>query len=101
MASAELDFRALKKVIDSILDHLTNDLKIENLPLKDDQDFYWEVPSDELHAVKEAQPQLDVGRLRDDWEFLQSVAKDPGQASSLMLIHVAPLLRHIGEKVGQ
>jgi hypothetical protein len=91
----------LKKVVDAIFDHIGNDLKIEKLPLREDQDFYWEVPSDSLYAVKGAQPQLDVGRLRDDWEFLESITKDKSQAVALMLTHVAPLLRHIGEKVGQ
>jgi hypothetical protein len=98
---AELDIRTLKKAIDAIFDHISNDLKIEKLTVKDDQEFYWEVPSDKLYAVKEVPSQLDVGRLRDDWEFLESVAKDKDQAVALMLIHVAPLLRHIGQEIGQ
>jgi hypothetical protein len=97
----ELDVRELKRAIDAIFDHIGRDLKIEKLKLKEDQDFYWEVPSDKLHAVKEAPPKLDVGRLSDDWEFLESIAKDKDQAVALMLIHVAPLLRYIGERIGQ
>lgn len=97
----ELDIRTLKKAVDEIFDHIATDLKVERLPLKEDQDFYWEVPSDKLHTVKGAPPQLDIGRLSDDWEFIEPVARDKRQAIALMLIHVAPLLRHIGERIGQ
>lgn len=96
----ELDIRTLKKAIDEIFEHIATDLKVERLPLKEDQDFYWEVPSDKLYDVK-ATPQLDIGRLSDDWEFLEPLARDKSQAIALMLIHVAPLLRHIGEKIRQ
>jgi arginine repressor len=100
MASA-LDLRDLKKVTNAILDHVIDDLKIEKVTIENGEDFYWEVPSDKLHAVKEPPPKLDVGRLADDWEFLQSILKDKDHAVALMLIHVAPLLRRIGEKIGQ
>ncbi len=99
--AAELDIRELKKAVDAIFDHILNDVKVEKLTIKDDRDFYWEVPSDKLFAVKDAPPELDVGRLVDDWEFLQSVCRDKQQAVALMLIHAAPLLRHIGEEIGQ
>jgi hypothetical protein len=82
-----------------IFDHISNDLKVEKLAIKGDQDFYWDVPTGELYAVKKAQPQLDVGRLSDDWDFLKAILND-GRVS-LMLIHVAPLLRYIGQEIGQ
>ena len=99
--AAELDIRGLKKAVDVIFDHILNNLKVEKLTIKDDRDFYWEVPSAKLFAVKYAAPQLDIGRLVDDWEFLQSVCRDKQQVVALMLIHAAPLLRHIGEEIGQ
>jgi len=37
---AELDLRDLKKTIDAIFDHISNDLKVEKLAIKGDQDFY-------------------------------------------------------------
>jgi hypothetical protein len=98
---AELDIRELKAIVDAIFDHIINDVKVEKLTVKGDRDFYWDVPADKLYAVKEAQPQLDVGKLADDWDFLQAILKDKSQAVALMLIHAAPLLRHIGEEIGQ
>lgn len=97
----EIDLRALKQVTNAILDHVINDLKIKKLAIKGDRDFYWEVPSDQLYAVKKEQPQLDMGRLLDDWEFLAPIINDKEQAVALMLIHLAPLLRYLGEEVGQ
>jgi hypothetical protein len=98
---ASLNLRELKQITDAIFDHIINDLKIEQVTIADDLDFYWEVPSEKLHAVKQPQPKLDVGRLADDWEFLEPLLKDKEQAVALMLTHVAPLLRRIGEDVGQ
>ena len=97
----EIDLRALKQVTNAILDHIINDLGIEKFAIKGDQDFYWEVPSDQLHTVKKEQPQLDMGRLSDDWEFLAPIIDDKNQAIALMLIHLAPLIRCLGEEVGQ
>jgi hypothetical protein len=99
--ASELDLRQLKQVIDDIFDHMHNDLGIEKVSIADEQDFYWDVPSNKIRDVKADQPQLDVGRLTDDWEFLAPILKDKNQALAIMLIHVAPLLRRIGEDVGQ
>lgn len=99
--AAELDIRELKAVIDAIFDHIIHDVKVEKLTIKDEQDFYWDVPSNELYSVKGRQPQLEVGKLADDWEFLQAILKDKDQAVALMLIHAAPLLRQIGQEIGQ
>ena len=97
----ELEIRDLKKVTDAIFDHIINDLKIETFTIEERKDFYWNVPSDRLFAVIEAPPQLDVGRLTDDWDFLKPILKDKAQAVALMMVHVAPLLRSMGEKIGQ
>lgn len=97
----EIDLDALKAATNAILDHIVTDLGMRKVAVKDTKDFYWEVPSDRLYAVKEAQPQLDVGRLSDDLEFLQDLPTDKRQAVAAMLIHIAPLLRFIGEEVGK
>lgn len=98
---AELDIRELKEAVDAIFDHILNDVKVDKLTIQDDRGFYWEVPADKLHAVKGTAPKLDIGKLADDWEFLRSVCQDKRQAVALMFAHVAPLLRHIGQEIGQ
>lgn len=98
---ASLEIHALQKISNSIFDHIINDLKISKIELKENKDFYWEVPDDELYAVKNAQPKLDIGRLSDDWEFLKPLLHEEKQAVSLMLIHLAPLMRYLGTEVGK
>jgi len=98
---AQFNLRDLKQVSDAILDHILNDLKIETITIADDKDFYWEIPSDQVYAIKEPPPKLDVGRLADDWEFLAPLLNNRDQAVALMLVHVASLFRHIGEEVSQ
>lgn len=90
----------LKAVVNLILDHIVHDLKIERLQL--DEDFYWDITDKKgLYDVAKESPNLDIGSLADDWDFLVKMDKDREQAVSLMLIHVAPLLRYVGEKVGR
>jgi hypothetical protein len=97
----EIDILSLKQATDAILDHIVNDLGVKKLAIKKDSDFYWEVPSDHLYAVKEDQPQLDVGRLSDDLEFIAQMLDTKSSTVAFMLIHLAPLLRYVGEEVGQ
>ena len=97
----ELDIHNLKRILDLIFEHLSKDLNVSNVPIEADKDFYWEVPTENLFDVRKDQPRLDIGRLSDDWDFLQRMAEKREEAVSLMLIHVAPLLQHIGQKIGQ
>jgi hypothetical protein len=89
----------LKTIVNLILDHIVHDLKIETVSIE--EDFYWDVDSKGLYDVQTTASELDIGSLIDDWEFLAKVSEDHRQAVALMLIHAAPLLRYIGEKVGQ
>jgi hypothetical protein len=98
----ELKIAELKLVVDAIFAHITNDLRIDAVTVPDENDYYWSIPLDApLDLKNPVMPEPDVGRLSDDWEFLASILKDKVNAVSLMLIHVAPLLRFIGVKVGQ
>jgi hypothetical protein len=97
---SEIDLLKLRQAANAIFDRL-DDLGVTKVTLREDADYYWEVPSDRLYNVREKQPQLDVGRLSDDLEFLSAILKDKKQAVSLMFIHLAPLLRYVGEEIGQ
>jgi hypothetical protein len=96
-----VDIKALKQITDAIFDHIINDLDVKSVSIEATKDFYWEPPMDKLYSVKENQPQLDIGRLSDDWQFLKPIIEDTDQAVALMLTHVAPLLRYIGQKIGK
>jgi hypothetical protein len=95
----EIKVADLRLVICRILDHIEQDLGHASLAL--DQDDYWDVVDDERYDFTKSPTNFEHGQLRDDWEFLSSIIKDKDQAVSLMLIHAAPLLRRIGEQIGQ
>ena len=97
---SEIDLIELKRVVDAIFEHLS-DVGVTKISVSKDEDFYWEVPDGRLHAVRKAQPRLDIGCLTDDWEFLSAILKDKKQAVGYMFVHVAPLLRYISAKAGQ
>ncbi|MGH8032397.1 MAG: hypothetical protein ACREO8_08560 [Luteimonas sp.] len=97
----EIDIAKLRQIANLIFDHVIDDLGVKTVPISSETDFYWEVPSDQIFAVGEDQPRLDVGRLTDDEEFLASLVNNKERAVALMFIHLAPLLRFLGTKVGQ
>lgn len=66
-----------------------------------EEDDCWDVQSPEKYRVLERPVELGVGKLSDDWEFLQNLSEDRREAVALMLLHAAPLLDYIGERVGQ
>jgi len=97
----QIDLRELQRAVNAILDHIVDDLGIETLPIRKDKDLYWDVPMNRLYDVKKDPPKLDVGRLADDLEFVMLMLQDERHPVGAVLLHVAPLLRHVGEEIGQ
>lgn len=89
----------LKVAAVALIDNLIQLHGKDTIAINPDADFYWEVPLEALYEVKGTQPQLDVGRVSDDWEFVRPVAADAGAATPLALIHLAPVLRYLSERV--
>jgi hypothetical protein len=88
----------LRKVTNFLFDHIEKDLHISTVPIE--EDYYWDIPTAELYNVLRDPPQLGIGQLYDDGDFLAKL-KAKEDAPSLMMIHLAPLLRYVGEKIGQ
>ena len=102
MASVnEINLNDLRTLIDSIFDHLSNDLGIERLALE--HDYYNTVPLQHMIVDPGSDAEVDVvmGQLYDDLEFLRPLLQDKSGCTSLMFDHVAPLLRYIALRVGQ
>lgn len=96
---AAIEIAELRSIVNAILDHISNDLNIKTVDI--DQDFYWNVDSGSLYEASKKPPETDLGSLHDDLEFAREILGDKDQAVALMLVHVAPLLRYVGEKIGQ
>jgi hypothetical protein len=91
----------LRRIINDLLEHVE---QINGPEVVLEQDYYWDLNSEAAYSVtSEAPTSAGLGSLGDDWEFLLNLRggdiKQDGP--SLMLVHAAPLLRYIGEKVGR
>lgn len=95
--AVEINIADLRLVVNRILDYIEHDLEQASVRL--DEDNYWDVADEERYRFTKAPENFEHGQLYDDWEFLTSILKEKDQAIPLMLIHVAPLLRRIGEQV--
>lgn len=97
--AVEISISELRLVTNRIFDHIEHDLGYASVNL--DQNSYWDVADEERYDFTKSPEGLGHGQLHDDWEFLSSILRDKDQAVSLMLIHLAPVLRRVGEQVGQ
>ena len=101
MAKAEIDLKALKAAVNVILDHLLEDIGLEKLPIEEADDFYWECPAHEMYDSSTKPSDFDAGRLSDDLDFVRLIERGQSADASYNLVHVAPLLRYVGEKIKQ
>ncbi|HEY9132095.1 MAG TPA: hypothetical protein VIM98_10090 [Dyella sp.] len=90
----------LRRIVNDLLEHAET---VNGPELRLDQDYYWSLDSDVLYDMTRQPPGADrVGSLGDSWEFLRNMKEQDirTEGPSLMLVHAAPLLHYIGEKVG-
>jgi hypothetical protein len=99
MGYVEIDVRVLKNAVNAVLDHLIDDLKCEKVEIEDSSDLYWHCPASEIHDMSKKPIGLDVGRLADDVDFMKLIKRGQSGDVSYTLVHIAPLLRFIGEKI--
>jgi hypothetical protein len=99
IVKSEINVKMLKQAVDSVLVHLIDDLNLETVAIDDGKDFYWDCPAPEIYNSSTKPGELDVGRLSDDVDFAKLIQRGQSGDASYNLIHLAPLLRYIGETV--
>jgi hypothetical protein len=99
MAYAEIDLKELKEAVNIILDHLITDLGFDKIKIEEGTDHYWHCAAAEIHDMSKTPIGLDVGSLGDDVDFVKLIKRGQSGDISCNLVHVAPLLRYIAEKV--
>lgn len=99
MAANEINVKRMRAAVNAILDHLIEDLGIEKVAINDGEDFYWECPPTEAYDASKKPAELDAGRLSDDVDFVNLIQRGQCGDVAYNLVHVAPLLRYIGEKI--
>jgi len=102
MDFSRVDLLRLKAVTCRLIDELVRQTGNTSFQLPD-ADCYWKIPADQA-IVKEQDPStftFHVGRLRDDWQLIQSIADQPMDQwmTPYSLTEVAPLLDYIGNSV--
>lgn len=85
----------LQKILEIIFKHLeaqgVSAVKIE-------EDYYWNVPAEEVYDPLKSPADLDLGQLTDDWTRLESIGKGESPAIGYALAWAAPVLRKIAEQ---
>ncbi len=99
MGTSEINLKSLKTAVDTVLDHLIEDLGLETVKIDEIQQLYWHCPASELHDVSKPPVGLDIGRLGDDIDFVKLIRRGQSADTSYNLVHIAPLLRYIGENI--
>jgi hypothetical protein len=95
----EIDLKALREAVNAILDHLIGDLGFDKITIEQSDDHYWHCPATEIHDMSKTPIGLDIGSLGDEVDFVNLIKRGQSGDVSYNLVHVAPLLRYIGEKI--
>jgi hypothetical protein len=60
-------------------------------------DFYWNIPQEQLYRPYEEPDVTDVGQLSDDWAELQAILRGQKEPLGYALVWLSSILRAIGE----
>jgi hypothetical protein len=99
MSNAEIDVRGLKRSENAVPDHVIDDLGHEKIRVEENRDYSWDCPDSQIYDMSKSLVGLDVGRLSDGVDFVKLIEHGQGGDVSYHLVHVAPLLSYIAEKV--
>jgi len=99
MGKNEIDLKTIKFALNSVLDHVIEDLGFTTISIEESKDFYWDCPAPELYDSTKKPDELTVGRLSDDADFVASIKRGQSADVSYNLVHLAPLLRYIAETI--
>ena len=95
----EIELRRLQAVINRLFEHAIQTRGVEKVAL--DAEAYWSIDSDQVYDLAKEPAQLDVGSLSDDWEFASALLDPHCQPLANQFTEVAPLLRRLGEVLGE
>lgn len=91
MKTIEIDITSLEIVISSLFNRLKSK---EITRFQFSKDFYWSVPEEDLTDLDKA-PELHVGSLKDDIDFINSLVREDYDASFLELERLSSIFKAI------
>jgi hypothetical protein len=101
MGYAEIDLKHLKRAVNTVFDHLIEDLQVERVAIEEREDFYWSCSPSERYDSSKKPSEWWAGQLSDDLDFTKLIQRGQNGDISYNLVHGAPLLRYVAEKVKQ
>ena len=103
MSTSDIDLKTLKFAVNSVLDHLIEDVELETVRIDPDEDFYWHCSAPGIYnaSTPPTERDLTIGRLSDDMDFIRLVRRGQAGDHSINLVHIAPLLRYLADTVGR
>ncbi len=85
----------LKVAADTLLQHLEeNGHSSVTIPV----DYYWSIPKESRYDPTKEPSSFTVGRLEDDWEFLQANIRGGDEPIGYALVWLAAILQAVGEE---
>ena len=93
----QLDLVQVKQIFNRLFDHMIETRGVRYCELN--EDYYWHVSSPERYNVAET-PELDIGSLYDDWDFVSGILDSDDSPVAYQLTELAPIIRYIGEEIG-
>ena len=94
----EIDVEQLRTVINRLLDHVVKVRGVRRVDLGGD--FYWDIDQSEAYDPTQKPTEIDLGSFPDDWDFLENV-REGKDIVAVQLTQVAPILRRLGEQLGE
>jgi len=90
----EVSLNDLEEIVSRIFQNIKKAYNQDVVNLN--RDYYYTISLEEKYPETVGDlPDVLMGQLYDDWEFLQRILSNSDEGSPLMLDHVAPLLRYI------
>jgi len=94
----EIDVEQLRTVINRLVDHIVTVRGVRRVDLG--SDFYWDIDQSEAYDPTQKPTEIDLGSFSDDWDFLKNV-REGKDLAAVQLAQVAPMLRRLGEQLGE
>ena len=90
----EVKLSDLRIIFNKILDHLEKN-GVTSIELE--EDYYWEIPKNQVYNMHKDPKKLSIGQLYEDMEFLNNILKGRDEPIGYGLVWISSILRYIGE----
>jgi hypothetical protein len=85
--------------LEHVLQTITSYLRSRGLEAVEiSDDYYWDIPDDQLYDPLTKPTELDLGQLTEDWEKLSHILEGKSPTIGYALVWLSSILRAIGKE---